>query len=113
MSKCKICNSDPTLSNGLCERCNDALFYLDEIESEYFKGAAGDPIIKNALREFSWLYAGFPRLWGFYNSIVSVIFFFITNLSKNKITKTDLKDFNFTTLPVSVIEDILIKTRAI
>lgn len=75
-------------------------------------GATAEPVVINALREFTWLYAGYPRLWGYYNSIINTIYIFITK-DKDYITEVDLDYFDFTTIDRDEVLDILYETKAL
>lgn len=110
---CKLCQRFQEYYDGLCEQCYDVLFYLKDIIEDYLKGGAADPVIINALREFTWLYAGFPRLWGYYNSIINTIYFFIINSSRDYITEVDLNYFDFTSLDKNDVLKILFESKAL
>jgi len=110
---CKLCQRFQEYYDGLCEQCYDVLFYLKDIIEDYLKGGATDPVIINALREFTWLYAGFPRLWGYYNSIINTIYFFIINSDRDYITEVDLNYFDFTSLDKNDVLKILFESKAL
>jgi len=112
MSKCKLCEKVPEYEEGLCENCSNTVFYLKDIIENYLMGAAAEPRVINALREFTWLYAGYPRLWGYYNSIINTVYIFITK-SKDYITEVDLDYFDFTSLDKDEVLDILYETKAL
>ena len=113
MGYCKLCQKFPEDDDGLCEQCFDVLFYLKDIIEDYLKGEAADPVIINALREFTWLYAGFPILWGYYNSIINTVYFFILNRERDYITEVDLNYFDFTSLDKKDVLKILFESKAL
>jgi len=113
ISLCRICQSNPEFENGFCTYCNDVVFYLDDVINEFFKGTNSDQRIINALREFSWIYAGYPFLWGFYNSIINTIYYFIMNPEKTYITEGDLDYFDFTSLDRNDVLDVLFESQAL
>ena len=113
MVYCKLCQKIPEYRDGLCELCYDVIFYLKDIIEDYLKGAAADPVILNALREFTWLYAGFPKLWGYYNSIINTVYYFIINSDKDYITEVDLNYFDFTSLDKNIVLNILFESKAL
>ena len=105
MVKCTICGKFNEYHNGYCKLCYDVKFYLKDTFKEYLKGAVADDKLVSALGNFSWIYAGYPRLWGFYNGIINIIFYFLTNPADIFITERDLDYFEFTEIDP---QDILI-----
>ena len=113
LTKCKICQKYNTYDQGLCKYCYDVRFYLKEIIDDYFKGPYSDDDIVNALGNFSWIYAGYPRFWGYYNAIINTIYHFIMNIDKDYITENDLKYFEFTKVDKRDILIILFESKTL
>lgn len=112
MTKCSLCEKFSVYEENLCEKCLYTVFYMKDTIENYLMGASAEPEVVNALREFTWLYAGYPRLWGYYNSIINTIYIFITK-GKDYITEVDLDYFDFTTLDKDEVLDILFETKAL
>ncbi len=107
---CIFCDKTPLLgTSNLCETCYDAVFYIEEIIDDYFSGAGPHPYIAAILKEFSFIYASYLQLSGYYNTTVQVMLHFVSDLTRDHITKEDLDNFNFTKTPSEDIIDVLVQ----
>lgn len=107
---CILCDETRLLgSSNLCEFCYDAVYYIEEIIDDYFSGAGPHPYIASFLKEFSFIYASYLQLSGYYNATIQVMLHFVSDLTRDHITKTDLGNFNFTRIPSEDIIDVLIQ----
>lgn len=111
MKKCKICEKNEVKVDDLCELCDDTLFCMDEITTNYLLGSIVDPAVVGALANFSWIYAGYPRLWGFYNNIINTIYKFIMYPSKKFVSVRELSIDEYTSIDIDIILDVLVESK--
>jgi len=114
MVKCKICEkNDDYYSTGYCKYCYDVKFYLKDSFKEYLKGASAQNKLVSALGNFSWIYAGYPRFWGFYNGIINVIYYFLPDPTKVYISEANLEYFEFTDVDTADILLVLYEAKVL
>lgn len=111
---CILCDKSPLLgTSNLCEPCYDAVFYIEDIIEDYFLGAGPHPLIAPVLKEFSFIYASYLQLSGYYNTTIQIMLHFVGDLTRDHITNADLNDFNFTKTPSDDIIDVLVQGELI
>lgn len=107
--KCILCKKNPIYANDLCAACYDAIFYLEDIIDNYFAGV--HKTIADILKEFTFIYASYLQLTGYYTTTIQVMLHFITNLTRTTITNAQLNNFNFTKLSTDDLIDVLVRAK--